>query len=387
MADRNSGTGSRQLEPGWKSGTSTHLTPSRHCAHSCFWPSKTSQTLELSSMCLAHLTSVPFVVSPRFLAEGGRCWVKRLQMLQQGQGHWCWRCWGCRQAVLGGWWSGGSAGCAWLCRLFGIPGHRDHAQNVEKPSPRLSIGDRTAEHFLRFAWVGTWLSLAGTATSIIFVMTKHVFCHNKCMLAATKTKLLPWQNYVRRDKIFVMTNTKVLSQQGYFCHDTRRVLLQQTCVCHDKSKLVVTKVCHHKNAWHDKHLSWQKFCCHKNMFVATSILLSRQDIFCRNKTDRPRWAHSWQYPVHGWNNDDLLVALQLQSLIRWRVVPGCLPPRPPPPPFTLYFYTLCAFVQNKWRNAYLFLTGKRDILKRERKNNLVFIMILSILYLYWISGN
>ena len=30
------------------------------------------------------------------------------------------------------------------------------------------------------------ISLAGAATSIIFVATKHIFCHNKSMLVATK---------------------------------------------------------------------------------------------------------------------------------------------------------------------------------------------------------
>ena len=54
------------------------------------------------------------------------------------------------------------------------------------------------------------VSLAGGATSIMFVATKHVFCCDKSMLAATKC--LSQQNYVCHDKIF-------LSQQTYLCCD------------------------------------------------------------------------------------------------------------------------------------------------------------------------
>ena len=61
------------------------------------------------------------------------------------------------------------------------------------------------------------LSLAGAATSTIFVATKHVFCHEKSMLAATKR--LSRQNYalsrVCRDKhTFVATKDVFLSQQN-----------------------------------------------------------------------------------------------------------------------------------------------------------------------------
>ena len=54
------------------------------------------------------------------------------------------------------------------------------------------------------------LSLAGAATSIIFVATKHVFCRDKSMLAATK--------HLLRETIF-------LSRQN-FCHD--KYLSRQT---------------------------------------------------------------------------------------------------------------------------------------------------------------
>ena len=89
-------------------------------------------------------------------------------------------------------------------------------------------------------------------------------------------------------KVFVTTNTfvatkvrsKVLSRQAYFYCDKRRV-------CRDKSKLVVTKLLSRQNyVCCDKCLSRQKFCHDKNMFVATSILLSRQKmcfvVLCRD---------------------------------------------------------------------------------------------------------
>ena len=72
-------------------------------------------------------------------------------------------------------------------------------------------------------WNRSKLSLVGAATSIIFfatsfVMTKQIFCHNKSMLAATK--LLSRQNYVCRDKIFLLRQKfchgKYLSRQAYF---------------------------------------------------------------------------------------------------------------------------------------------------------------------------
>ena len=67
------------------------------------------------------------------------------------------------------------------------------------------------------------LSLVGTATSTIFVTTKHVYCRDKSMLVATK------------------------------------LLLRQTHVCCDKT-------------CYDKHV-----CCWKHTFVMT------KDVFCRNR--------------------------------------------------------------------------------------------------------
>ena len=49
------------------------------------------------------------------------------------------------------------------------------------------------------------LSLAGAATSNIFVATIHVFCIEKCIVAATN--VLSRQNYVCRDKIFLAWQT------------------------------------------------------------------------------------------------------------------------------------------------------------------------------------
>ena len=77
----------------------------------------------------------------------------------------------------------------------------------------------------RFKTQVTKLSLAGAATSIIFVAT------NICC-----------------DKTFVTTKI-CLSWQAYFCHDKRHVLSKQTC------------------------LSWQTCVCHDNTFVTTKMIL------------------------------------------------------------------------------------------------------------------
>ena len=101
--------------------------------------------------------------------------------------------------------------------------------------------------------------MAGTATSINFVATKHVFCHNKSMLVATNIMLLrqarvslfvtikcllPWQKYACHDKTFVMTNTCLLWQ---ICVTTK-------IFCCGKHTFVVTKevFCHNKHICHDK---------------------------------------------------------------------------------------------------------------------------------------
>ena len=77
----------------------------------------------------------------------------------------------------------------------------------------------------------------------MLVVIKHVFCHDKSMLVATKvfvaTKLcllfLSWQNFCCDRHVFVMT----------------KVLLQH--VCHDKHNFVATTSCLFKAS----------FCCHK----------------------------------------------------------------------------------------------------------------------------
>ena len=79
-------------------------------------------------------------------------------------------------------------------------------------------------------------SMAGAATSIVFVVTKHVFCHDKNMLVATNM-----------------------------------------CFCHNKSMLAATK----KHAATEPCLSRQIFVATK-VFVMPKIFLSRQT-FCRNK--------------------------------------------------------------------------------------------------------
>ena len=113
------------------------------------------------------------------------------------------------------------------------------------------------------------LSLAGAATSIIFVAT---------YLVVTKLCL-------SRRNIFVAA--KRLLRQIFFA---TKVIFRQENFCCDKSMLVVTKhlswqtrVCQDKqNFCHDKHTFVAKkdiLCSHKHVFVAINTCLSRQKIY------------------------------------------------------------------------------------------------------------
>ena len=135
------------------------------------------------------------------------------------------------------------------------------------------------------------LSLAETATSIIFaatkvlsrqkhvfVVTKHIFCCDKCTLAVTifvaifvcvfvATKLLLQQ-------IFVVTN--IILSWPNVCHDKHTFVT--THVCHDKTRLLSQQkyACQNKAFCHDKHLLVTTNVCCDKCYVTPSILLSRQ---------------------------------------------------------------------------------------------------------------
>ena len=89
---------------------------------------------------------------------------------------------------------------------------------------------------------GGELSLAGAATSIIFVATNTSFVPTKVCLSR--------QKYFSRQTKHNFAATNVLSQQAYFCCDKRRVFSRQktretrVCrrVCRDKNVLVATKL-------------------------------------------------------------------------------------------------------------------------------------------------
>ena len=106
------------------------------------------------------------------------------------------------------------------------------------------------------------ISLAGAATSIIFVAIK-VLSRQPCVcVCRDKTRLLSRQKYACRDKImFVAANTcTFVSTKGVFLR-----------VCRDKSKLVATKIMFvATNICRDKNM----FCRRdKHNFVATKMIL------------------------------------------------------------------------------------------------------------------
>ena len=120
-------------------------------------------------------------------------------------------------------------------------------------------------------WLGLeWyrLSLAGAATSIIFVVTKHVFCRYKSVFVATK--LLLWQTcFCRnkynfcRDKFTSITTNIFVATKHVFCCDKNmlvmiKVLSRQKFLLQQKY-FVATNII----------MLWQKCCCSKNAFVAS----------------------------------------------------------------------------------------------------------------------
>ena len=107
------------------------------------------------------------------------------------------------------------------------------------------------------------VSLARAATSIMFVVTKHGFCHDKSMLVMTN------------DKHVVMTSLFLL-QQTHVCGDDTHLLSQQKYACHDKT-FVATNTC----------LSHQKFCRGKHTFENTC--LSQQKWYLWQVPPMIRW--------------------------------------------------------------------------------------------------
>ena len=89
-----------------------------------------------------------------------------------------------------------------------------------------------------------------------FVVTKDMFCHDKHVMQYIS--FLSRQNKcLSRQNIFGMTNTSLPRQK--FCDKPIFVTTKDVF-------LVTTNMC----------LSQQKYVCHNNSFVATSILLSQQ---------------------------------------------------------------------------------------------------------------
>ena len=83
------------------------------------------------------------------------------------------------------------------------------------------------------------LSLVGAASSIVFVVTKHVFCHNKSMLVVTKVLSQIKIRLLRQN--FCVTTNIILSQQK-FCYDKHTFVAPKDMFCCDKLVFAVTKV-------------------------------------------------------------------------------------------------------------------------------------------------
>ena len=150
---------------------------------------------------------------------------------------------------------------------------------------------------LKAAYNEGLVSLAGAATSIMFAATKHVFCCDKSMLAATKC--LSQQNYVGHDKIcllwqkfccdkhtFVVTKD-VFCREENTCLSQQKLRLSQQNFCHNKKY-----VCRNKSFAVTRTLSLRQKMC----FVTTHTCLLWQSRICRNK-DTCGSSHQWQFRV------------------------------------------------------------------------------------------
>ena len=128
------------------------------------------------------------------------------------------------------------------------------------------IGDVSLPQFpFKLAWSGRApLRLAEAATSIVFVATKDVFCHNKQVFVATKV-CLSQQNFCQ---LFVVT--KVLSRQTYFFHN-KTFIMTSILLSHQKMCFVMTNVfcCDKRVFCHDKSV-----CGNKTLVVTKMILVA-----------------------------------------------------------------------------------------------------------------
>ena len=116
------------------------------------------------------------------------------------------------------------------------------------------------------------LPLAGAATSIMFVATKHVFRRDKSMLAATKH--LSRQIYVCREKIFLSRFLCLLRQKFVFVV----VFVVTSILLSRQSKLVGIKnlsvqKCGSAYFCRDKRRVFFATNTYKHVFVATKIIL------------------------------------------------------------------------------------------------------------------
>ena len=132
------------------------------------------------------------------------------------------------------------------------------------------------------------LSLAGAATSIIFVATK-VFLR--------QTHLLSPQAYFCRDKHIFYLDKIMFVATCLLLSDILTFVATNTCLSRQHTSFVVTKhvFCRDKSmlvATHTK-LSWQTFWRGKRTFVATKINGHIKQNFCRNKNDTYGRSRQW----------------------------------------------------------------------------------------------
>ena len=120
-----------------------------------------------------------------------------------------------------------------------------------------------------------YLSLAGAATSIIFVATNMCLPRQSSSFAAIKV-CLSRQNYVCRDKRLLRSKRVFFSLQN-LCLDKHTFVATKGVFCRDKHVLVESKL----SLSRQNYVGATNTYCDKSFF--TTKVLSRQAYFCRVK--------------------------------------------------------------------------------------------------------
>ena len=158
---------------------------------------------------------------------------------------------------------------------------------------------------------------------VAFVMTKHIFCHDKSRLVVTNNI------FCHNKHNFIAT--KLLLRQAYFCHNKRHVLSWQTHVCCDKQNFCRdwNDTCGSSRQWYLVTLSsspspLQQDCYPLPLHKDCSTILLHQDSSPHTRTALPSPCTSTRLPLPRTSPDKTVT-------VGWAFkTPHCVPGLSPP---------------------------------------------------------